>query len=291
MSWSTRIQTSWQLLQRSFEVLRSSPRLMLFPVVSTACALALAVFFLLPIALLAWSAWPHQDWQALGNRLNGAFYAYGIAIYLVSLLIATFFNVAFYHEIMRALAGDPVSLGGGLRFAVGKLKAIVMWTLLAGTIGLVIRAIEDRLGWIGKIVMGLVGLAWSVAAVFAIPVLIRHEDSNPVAVLRDSAGTLKRTWGETLVGFAGIQLGGVAFVIAAMFFGLSLLLGALVFKSMGLVIAFAVFWLLVLMAAAFLIHMAEHVYKCALYVYASEGVIPGPFTAELMNSGWKVKKA
>ena len=46
----------------------------------------------------------------------------------------------------------------------------------------------------------------SVAAVFAIPVIIRREDSNPLAVLRDSAGILKRTWGESLVGFVGLKL-------------------------------------------------------------------------------------
>jgi hypothetical protein len=39
-----------------------------------------------------------------------------------------------------------------------------------------------------------------------------------------------------------------------------------------------------------LLSMAGHVYRCALYVYASEGVVPGTFTPELLNAGWKVKK-
>jgi len=33
------------------------------------------------------------------------------------------------------------------------------------------------------------------------------------------------------------------------------------------------------------------VYRCALYIYATEGVVPGTFDQELLDSAWKVKKA
>ena len=46
-------------------------------------------------------------------------------------------------------------------------------------------------------------------------------------------------------------------------------------------------WLLAVVGLFFVIYMATHVYRCALYVYASEGVVPGPYTAEMMNAGWK----
>ena len=32
------------------------------------------------------------------------------------------------------------------------------------------------------------------------------------------------------------------------------------------------------------------VYRCALYIYATEGVVPGTFDQELLDSAWKVKK-
>lgn len=31
------------------------------------------------------------------------------------------------------------------------------------------------------------------------------------------------------------------------------------------------------------------VYRCALYIYATEGVVPGSFDKELLDSAWKVK--
>ena len=57
---------------------------------------------------------------------------------------------------------------------------------------------------------------------------------------------------------------------------------------------FAVFlgalWLVAVVGLSLVINLATHVYRCALYVYASEGVVPGPYTAEMMNAGWKVKR-
>jgi hypothetical protein len=293
MSWSARFQTSWELLKRSLHVLRSNPRLLLFPCLSALCTIALVLFFLAPVLILCvgLAASHGGDWQQLAAKMNVAFYGYGVVIYLVAMFVATFFNVAFYHEILRALSGDPVSLANGLRFALSRSRSILMWSLLAGTVGLLIRAIEDRLGWIGKIVMGFVGVVWSVAAVFAIPVIVRRDETNPLAVLRDSAATLKRTWGESLIGFVGIRLGGVIFILATLAFGLAGLIGIAVLHWPAVAIGAAVLWVLAIVAAGVLMAMASHVYRCALYVYASEGVVPAPYSADMMNAGWKIKRA
>lgn len=60
---------------------------------------------------------------------------------------------------------------------------------------------------------GVVGTTWSIAAVFAIPVLVGQPENNPLAVLRRSAATLKRTWGETLLGFLGLHLAGFVVIM------------------------------------------------------------------------------
>ena len=297
-SFPDKMRTSWELLRRSLQVMQSNPKLFLFPVVSLLCAIAIFLFFFAPILLVmfasVWSgaaAASNVDWKEIGARYNLAMYVYGVALYLVSMFVATFMNVAFYNEIIRALAGEPVSFGHGLRFATERVRAILMWSLLAGTVGLIIRAIEERLGWLGKIVMAAIGTAWSVAAVFAIPVIIRRTDSNPLAVLRDSVATLKRTWGESLAGWVGIRLGGVAFVLLSVGLLLPAVLLSVGLHQFWMIPAAALVWLLSVFVTAFLVSMATHVYRCALYVYASEGVVPEPYTAEMMNAAWKVKKA
>ena len=301
MTFAAKLNSSWELMQSSLRVIRANPRLALFPVVSSFCAILLAAFFFLPIVVVVvgntgvqtWLAgrhWDGKEIEALQRTLGWTFYSYSAVIYLVSLFVGTFFNVAFYHEIMRALAGGNVSLAGGLRFATTRWRSILMWSLLAGTIGLVIRSIEERLGWFGRYVMAAIGTVWSVAAVFAIPVIIRREESNPLAVLRDSAVTLKKTWGESLVGFVGIQLASLAVVVVALLAMFVVLVVSVPFKlGLFMLLGFATI-ILGLFIAGFLINLATNVYRCALYVYASEGVVPDPFTVEMLNAGWKVKK-
>ena len=298
MSYSAKIRASWELFRLSLQILQKNPKLYLFPVVSTVCALAILLFFFAPILVVVFaSVWgvaavsPHADWDAIAARYNTAMYLYGAALYITSMFVATFMNVAFYNEILRALAGEAVSLRHGLKFASGRLGAILMWTLLAATVGLIIRAIEERLGWIGKIVMAAIGTAWSVAAVFAIPVLIRRTDNNPLAVLRDSVGTLKRTWGESLAGFVGFRLAGMMFFLFSVGLLVPAIILAIVFSQFWIAAAAGVVWLLAMFVSSFLINMATHVYRCALFVYASEGVVPVPYTPDMMNAGWKVKKA
>ncbi len=290
MSLSTRLHTSWQLLGSSVRVLRDQPRLLLFPVVTMACTLAMALFFLAPIVFLGIEAGAFAEgWEAAAQEFKPVFYGYGAVVYLASMFIATFFNVAFYHETMRALAGESISLRRGWEFAFSRLGAIVCWSLLAGVVGLIIKAIEERMGWLGRIVMGFVGTAWSVAAVFAIPIIVRRSDRNPIAVLRDSAVLLKRTWGEALVGFVGFQLATALIVV-----GLILGLGAAVVVGFLLHLSWFPFLLLAvgivgIVATGIFLGVATDVYRCALYLYASEGVVPGPYTTEMMNAGWKVK--
>src|SRR5258708_2381449 len=151
-----------------------------------------------------------QSADAAGHRggqtgLTPAAIGYLAFLYFLAMFIATFFNVAFYHEILAALGGQPVSVGRGLKFAGSRLGSIVMWSVFAGVGGLIIKAIEERLELVGRIIGRLIGIAWSVAAVFVIPVIVREEqNANPVAVLKKSAGILKKTWGEALIGYAGL---------------------------------------------------------------------------------------
>jgi hypothetical protein len=290
MSLSSRFQTSWQLLHCSALVLRTHPRLLVFPAVATVCVLTIAAFFMTPLVALILSEGSVEKVDAAAQQYRGFFYLGGGLIYLVSTVIGTFFNVAFYHELMRAFAGEPISLQRGGRFALSRLGPILNWSLLAATVGLIIRAIEERLGWLGRIVLGVVGTTWSVAAVFAVPVIVRRPENNPLAVLRDSAAMLKRTWGETLVGFLGLHLAG-AVVIAGLVIGVVASIFVALLLHLGwIALGFMFVSPFVMIAAAVLLSVATDVYRGALYVYASEGVVPSAYTEDLMSAGWKTKK-
>jgi hypothetical protein len=52
-----------------------------------------------------------------------------------------------------------------------------------------------------------------------------------------------------------------------------------------------VVWLFGMFAWAYLTSVASQVYKGALYLYAAEGVVAEPYSQELLDTAWKVKKS
>jgi hypothetical protein len=213
-----------------------------------------------------------------------------LVIYFVSMFLATFFNVAFYSEIMAALNGQGVSLRRGLSTAWSRLPSIFAWSLLAGVVGWAIRSIEQRLPFGARLVTGLIGIGWSVAAVFAIPVIVREQPMrNPIRILKQSALTLKRTWGEGLIGFVGFT--GARLIMFGCLLVPLLAVGGLAILSKNTFLIPVVFgvWMVCVVAVAYVSNVARNVFRCALYLYAVEGVVPEPYSQELLDGAWKVK--
>lgn len=305
-----KFQRSWLLLKSSLSVIGRNKQLLVFPVVIFICTVAIVGFFLAPPLLrpTGYSYTSAEHWKAIYHSLfkvtgtvqtprvtflpgiQGLVYL-GF-LYFTAMFIGTFCNVAFYHEILAALTGQPVSVGRGLKFGCTKLGSIFMWTLFAGLVGLIIKMIEQRLALIGRIIGRLVGLAWSVAAVFVIPVIVREEgNANPLAVLKKSAGVLKRTWGEALIGYAGLSI-----VSSLVVLGSFIWLGGTIAISIALHIYWfiaiaAIAWLCALFIWSYVTGVASNVYRGALYLYAAEGVIAEPYSQEILDMAWKFKKS
>jgi hypothetical protein len=208
------------------------------------------------------------------------------------MFLATFFNVAFTHEIFNALEGKPVSVGEGLQFAGTKVKPILMWTLFAGAIGLLIRTLEQKVGFIGRWIVSLIGLAWSVAAVFVIPVLVMEEHpDNPIGVVRQSAGVISKTWGEALAGYAGLQIGGIIVGFGSLFVIVAAVAGGIFLNNMGLTFAVLGVWFAFIFAFSYAMGVASQIYLCVLYRFATSGTVPQGYTPEMLTMAWRPKKA
>jgi hypothetical protein len=65
---------------------------------------------------------------------------------------------------------------------------------------------------------------------------------------------------------------------------------ALLMKSVWMIVIAGVVWVLGLLFMAYVCGVAGHVYRCALYIYAAEGVVPEPYDRDLLDLAWKVKK-
>jgi hypothetical protein len=303
-----KLQRSWLLLKSSLSVIGRNKQLLVFPIVIFTCTTAIVLFFLAPPVLrpTGYSYSSAEHWKTIYHSLftetagggrsqvtftPGAMVYLGF-LYFIAMFIGTFCNVAFYHEILAALTGQPVSVGRGLKFACSKLGSIFMWTLFAGLVGLIIKMIEERMALIGRIIGRIIGLAWSVAAVFVIPVIVREEgNANPLAVLKKSAGVLKRTWGEALIGYAGLSIAnGLVAIGSVIWLGGTIAISAAL-HNFALIPVAVIVWLCALFIWSYVAGVASNVYRGALYLYASEGMIAEPYSQEILDMAWKFKKS
>ena len=274
---------SWSLVKASASVLRSDKELLLFPLLSALCSLVVAASFFVPAILGGLFTTMREDGQP-----SVALYAVLFAFYVVQYFVIIFFNSALVGAALIRLRGGDPTVADGFRVAMSKLPAILGYAVISATVGVILRAVQERLGFVGRFVVGLIGLAWTVATFLVVPVLVNH-DVGPIDAVKRSAELLKKTWGQNLIGNAGVGIvfGFAVFALAIVGGGLIVLAATSGMTSL-LIAAIAVFvvalMLLVLIQAAL-----QGVYSAALYRYAAEGEAGGGFAHELVADAFRVK--
>ena len=126
-------------------------------------------------------------------------------LYVVTYTIGIFFQAAVVAGATERMRGGDPTVGSALSAAGRRLGPIVLWAIVAATAGMIIRAIHDRVGFVGKIIASLVGAAWSLGTFFVVPVLVLEDRSIPDSFNR-SVSVFKQTWGETVAGGTGIGI-------------------------------------------------------------------------------------
>jgi hypothetical protein len=53
-----------------------------------------------------------------------------------------------------------------------RLVPILLWAVVAATVGMALDAIHERVGFVGRIIATITGAAWSLATFFVVPVLV-----------------------------------------------------------------------------------------------------------------------
>jgi hypothetical protein len=209
---------------------------------------------------------------------------------LVQYFVIFFFNAALVGAAMIRLDGGTPTLSDGLRLAASKWVSILGYAAIAATVGMVLRAIAERVGFLGRIVTGLLGAGWTIATFLVVPVLVAR-DVGPVDAVKESALILKRTWGENLVGQAGL---GVAFALVQF---LVVVLGvALVLAAANSGSAILIVLTLVLAIGAVLLSILVHgalsgIYAAALYRFATQDGASQGFDTNALRSAFVVKGA
>jgi len=273
-----KLERSWEMVKASWAVLRQDKELMLFSLLSLGCCGLLCLGFLramLPDLLAAGEA---AEASSAAGRLDPQGYFVLFFFYLALYLIGTYFSTAVAAcAVIRLRGGDP-TIADGLRIATSRLPVILGWALFAASVGMVLRIVEDKSKWVGKLVVGLLGMAFSIASFLVIPILA-VEGVGPLEAFRRSAAMVKKTWGEQLAGNIGLGLlTFVACLPAVVFLAPGIMTGSGAALVTGILVA-AVYLLAVTLVA----NTLQTVYQSAVYLYASDGQVPEGFSRELME--------
>lgn len=263
-----KISRSWSLAAQCWDVLKEDPALLVFPLLSSAALLVLLGSFAMPVFALYHSL---QPVSMVGNTTHTnrlLFYITMYGFYVISYTVMMFFNSALISVALKRLDGESASVGDGLRMAFANLPAIVCYAIIAATVGAILRAIEERVGFVGRIVIAIIGAGWTLATAMVLPVLI-EESVGPIEAISRSFELLRRNWGENLIGNGGISLGVAVVAIPVVGLAALLVCTAESTHAFGTIALAMIFFVLAMIVIGLVSTTLHAIYTAALYRFAT----------------------
>ncbi len=283
-----RISRSFDIMRRSLAVLRKDKELAFFPLMSGAASLTV-------LAVFAAGVFVGLDTDSVFGTANGSepsmpvwFWVILFVFYLVTAFVTIYFNSALIAAAMIRLRGGDPTVRDGLRWANQHIGAIFVWSLITATVGFILRALQERLGFIGDIIVSIIGLAWQLITFFVIPVII-FEETGPIEGIKRSAKLFKQRWGEQVVGTFSINI--AAGLLSLIGIGL-IAVGGFMAASGGWIVGIPLVavGIVYLLAVVIMAQAMQGIFNAALYKFATEGDGGGFFSNELLANSFRNKR-
>lgn len=277
-----KLTSSWELVKASWAVLRADKELLLFPVISAIASLFVVATFAVPTILAGVAD------SALAGDVGILSYLVAFLFYIVLYFVTFFFNTALVGAAMIRLEGGDPTVQDGLRIAWEHVGPILGYAAIAATVGMILRALSEKSGALGRLVVSLIGFVWNIATFLVVPVLVM-EKVGPVDGIKRSAELLKRTWGEQIAGNFGIGtvFGLISFVVIMVGIG-GIVLGAMV-SSTWIIVVMILLMVLALIGLGLFSSALSGVFTAAVYRYATTGETGSYFDPMLIKGSFKQK--
>jgi membrane-anchored glycerophosphoryl diester phosphodiesterase (GDPDase) len=278
------IGRSFRLIRESDRVLRQDPELIWLAMASfVAVTIVAGVLGGFGLSIGAFSA---ND-----EPVSGPGYVLIAIGYFLGYFAIIYFQVALVAAVMHRMDGNDPDLRYALGQANRRLSAIVMWAAIAATVGLLLRALEGMARGqsgagriVASIVVSTLGISWGLMVFFVIPVIVVEQTSGVEAIKRSSS-TLKKKFGEAIIGNQGIGL--IMFLATLVFAGIPLFIGLTIWNAntvVGGVIILIAVGIGVLIAAGG--SALDSTYRAVLYRYATVGD-SGQFSRTILDSAFR----
>ncbi len=195
--------TGTRLVRASWHLLKQDRELVLLPFLGAITTACVAIVLFIP-------------GYGVGRLLGGgpdSQTAYWVGLALATYgatVVAIFFQAALVVGANERADGIDPTRASALRGAWERRRRILAWAVLSTTVGLALRAAQEKLGSLGALASILGGVAWSIATFLVVPVLVA-ENVSPLEAVRRSSSVLRSRWGTNLrtagwLGLLGILL-------------------------------------------------------------------------------------
>jgi hypothetical protein len=290
-----RWQRSKQLTQSAWIVLKLDKKLATLPIIGALAGLGtLIAGGIVVIGLFAWiSNSGNNTFTRNDAIIPVVLIVLGIIFVLGQNFIGSLINGAIFYGALERFEGRDATLKNSLAAAWQKARPLFWFSLLAGTVGLVLRFIERRLPFAAGIIVWIFGNAfWSVASLFSIPfIMTEKEPLGPIDATQKSVGLIKKVWGESVLVSIGVGLIGLVSTLAYLIVGIPLLIATNAVAGSDGAAGVGFIEFLGLMALFMILNVLSAIAKTAVFYWATTGRAPANFNQELLRSALTPKKA
>lgn len=253
----------WRLTKVAWDLIRRDPTMIAIALMGTGFGLAGGA------ATLYFSGWSSSP-----THSNGSLALAGLIALYPMTFISVFFNVALAGAAAASFDGRPIGVREALGISRKRVGRIAQWALLAAGVGFILNEVAARIPGAGRLASWLLGAAWSLATIFAVP-LLALEGAGPLETAKGSVGLIKGKWGEGVTGLVGIAAWStIAIVPVAIVFGAGLAVRGDDPNLGAALIAIASGGILLISALAL---ATREIFAVALYRYATGSPNTGGF--------------
>ncbi len=261
------IGNTWQITKLSWKVLQLDRELIFFPIMGTIGAALVG-------AVAAGVFGATGTFDRLGSTGDAEFNVVDLVIALVAyfggLFMVIFFNSALVAAARERLEGGDPNVMSGIRAVRGMWLAILGWTLITGTVGLILQALQSMarensqgvMRIVAIILVSLLQTAWAYITFFVIPILV-VERVGPITAIRRSGSLLRQSWGEQLTASFSFFL---IYLLAILIVAIPVIILVFIAPVAAIIVGVILGGIAVASVAAM-----EGIFKAALYEWVAEG--------------------
>ena len=266
-------------------VVWSDPELMVYSLLSALFSLlAIGAAISGSVGLDVITSDPDCIGDECGSELVFAHMAIWFVFYMLVSVITVFWNAAIVASAYERLSsGTNPSFSYGIGQAMKCLPQILVWGLIAGTVGLFIQILEGLargndapvpLRIVAGIASFIIGIAWWIVTFFMIPMIVL-ERAGVMDSMGRSTELFKRTWGEDVTSHIGTGI----LMTLCIFVLVGISIPLMYLGDLGVILGVIILAVGLLFTVLFF-STVEAVNRASLFYYAKTGQMP-PMAAKV----------